>query len=589
MSEATGAEGLFQLVNPLDRIIRRSANAATERRSPVERAPAADPERERLRFAALCELSAVLATGRADFEEALARILDLFVRFARAERGLLLLLGPGGAIELEVARNDREEPLERPGAEVPRAIVERALSERRPIYVADVPAAGEAAASAAALGLRSVLCVPLQVVAPPANGRAPGPERRRLAPIAEPDLLGAIYADSALAACAVDSSDLDFFGALANQATATLLNARIYQQATTDPLSQLYTRRHFQQLLAEAVRRAEQRRTPTSLLLLDVDDFKRVNDGHGHLAGDEVIRDVGAALRGSTRAIDACFRYGGDEFAVLLADTDREGARITADKLRQAIGERRFGERGFGVAVSIGFATAPVDAQDPQELVKRADQALYHAKMHGKDRVAGWTPALGAAAKRGDRLAGIVTGDFAADYNNVQLLIDTIAAINGTSDIGELLTLAVDKVIEATGADRGALMLADGAPPRLSTVVARDRKKQDLKLVEKFSRTIPERVLASGESVCVVDTADEGEGRGPFSHSIAELALRTIMCVPLATKDRTIGVIYVDSRTRSGNLRESNLPFFEGLARQVAFAIENARLKAKLALGGVAE
>jgi diguanylate cyclase (GGDEF)-like protein len=389
----------------------------------------------------------------------------------------------------------------------------------------------------------------------------------------------------------LEPGDLEFFRALAHQATATLLNVRLYQQATTDSLSQLYTRWHFQRLLGDATRRAEHRGLPASILLIDIDDFKRVNDRFGHTSGDDVIRGLGALLRRSTRAIDACFRYGGDEFAVLLADTDREGARIAADKLRAAVAERTFGEQALRVSVSIGYATTPTDAADPQELVKRADQALYHAKARGKDRTSGWSAALGAAAKRGDKLAGIVTGDFAADYKNVQLLIETIAAINATSDVGELLTLAVDKVVEATGADRGALMLADGgASPRLATVVARDRRKQDLKLVEKFSRTIPERVLQTGESVCVIDAADEGEApRGGFSQSVAELSLRTIMCVPLATKDRSIGVIYVDSRTRSGNLRESNLPFFEGLARQVALAIENARLKARLALGGMGE
>jgi GAF domain-containing protein len=252
-------------------------------------------------------------------------------------------------------------------------------------------------------------------------------------------------------------------------------------------------------------------------------------------------------------------------------------------------------------------------------------------------------------ARRKDKLAGIITGDFATDYKNVELLIDTIAAINATSDIGELLTLTVDKVVEATGAERGALMLADGGGRRLTTVVARDRRRQNLRLVEKFSRTIPERVLETGAPVCVIDAAagadsstamtiagtgarsststspspspspstststspspspggDAGAESGAIgtssswrtldpavigSASVVDLDLRTILCVPLATKERTIGVIYVDSRTRSGDLRESSLPFFEALARQVAFAIENARLKARLAYeGGAAE
>jgi diguanylate cyclase (GGDEF)-like protein len=417
------------------------------------------------------------------------------------------------------------------------------------------------------------------------------PERRRRAAAPDPRPLGALYADRAggpLSPKGAEGApaplDLDLFAALANYATAAILHARLYEQATTDPLSRLHARSHFHRLLGEWARRASEAGLPLSLLLLDIDDFKALNDARGHLVGDEAIRRIGEVLRGSVRGIDACFRYGGDEFAVLLADTDAAGAAAAAGKIRAAVSEAVFGSPPARMTVSIGHATAPQDARDAQELVKRADQALYRAKAGGKDRVEAWTPEIGAAAKRADKLAGIVTGDFAADYNNVQALIDAIAAINASTDVSEMLILAVDKVIEATGAERGALMLAEG--PRLATVVARDRARHDLTLVERFSRTIPERVLSTGESVCIVDVAEEAGGP---SQSVADLALRTVMCVPLATRDRVIGVIYVDSRSRSGGLKESNLPFFEGLARQVAFAIENARLRARLALGGLGE
>lgn len=635
MSDSRGGQesGLFGLVEPLERILKgwEPAGAAGPAPAgagapgptappPLAAAGGADPfrppvsERDRARLAALYELSARVSGAPADFDGVLAAVLDVVVRFARAERGLLLLVGPEGRIDIEVARNDREERLDPLELAFSRSIAQKAIDERQTVYVPDAAAAASLGESVADLSLRSALCVPLRVAAgaraAPSAAASPAAERRRLRAHGEPEALGAIYIDGVRAKIEVAAGDLEFFDALAHQAAAAILNARLYQLATTDPLSRLYTRWHFQRLLADAMRRAELRRHPASLLLADIDDFKRLNDAFGHVAGDEVIRELGETLRTSTRAIDACFRYGGEEFAVLLADTDKEGARIAAEKLRRAIAGRRFGRGAYRATVSIGYATAPTDALDPQELVKRADQALYHAKALGKNRSAGWTPELGAAAKRGDKLAGIVTGDFAADYNNVQLLIETIAAINATTDVGELLTLAVDKVIEATGAERGALMLAEGGGdepgkaaggavgaggssegilPRLTTIVARDRRKQNLKLVEKFSRTIPERVLATGESVCVIDTADDPERRGPFSSSVAELALRTVMCVPLATKDRTIGVIYVDSKTRSGDLKESNLPFFEGLARQVAFTIENARLRARLALGGMGE
>ncbi len=592
--------GLFDLLDPLDRIIRREggepapeAGAAPAAIPPTEIRPASGPLAPsratlRARWAAFYEISQLLTSSRIDFDDVLRAILDLVIRHTGAERGLLLLSGEEGKLEVEIARNDREEPLDPKEIAYSVSIVRRALAEKKPFASSGKGLAG-LSDSVIDLKLRSAMCVPLKITPASALIGARPAERRRLAYSNEPDVLGAIYVDSALAAAGFHPDDLEFFVALANQATSTILNARLYQQATTEPLSRLYTRWHFQRMLSEAARRAETRKVPYSLLLGDLDGFKAVNDTHGHLAGDQVIREIGDVLRGTTRAIDACFRYGGEEFAVILGDTDEGGAAFAAEKVRAAVAARRYAEPHLAVTMSIGCATAPPAGHDSSEIVKRADQALYHAKLRGKNRVERWTETLGGAAKRRDKLAGIVTGDFAADYNNVALLIDAVASISSTVEVGDLLTLAVDKVVEATGAERGALMLADeGAPagaPRLTTVVARDRKKQGLRLVEKFSRTIPERVLASGESVCVMDAAEEGAAGGGAAgpQSVQDLALRTIMCVPLLTKDRTIGVIYVDSRTRSGDLKESNLPFFEGLARQVATAIENARLKARLA------
>jgi diguanylate cyclase (GGDEF)-like protein len=492
------------------------------------------------------------------------------------------------SFEVEIARDDRGRSLKPDEIAYSRSIVRRTLAEKKPLVLDDQPGFSQVSESATELGLRAAMCVPLRVFLPHTPGTPVG-ERRRLTP-RDPDVLGVLYVDSAAKATRFDLEDLEFLSALANQATATILNARLYQLATTDPLSGLYTRWQFQRVLADAAERAEEERLPYSLLLIDIDDFKAVNDQHGHLAGDEVIREMGDLLRAATRAEDSPFRYGGEEFAVILANTDEGGALFAAEKVRAAVAARRFAEPMLKITASIGAATAPAAAHDPTDTVKRADQALYAAKLAGKNRVERWTEsAVGAAAKRSDKLAGIVTGDFASDYRNVAVLIDAIASIGAAGEVSELLERAVDKVVEATGAERGALMLADedaapasGKRPRLQTVVARDRRKRNLRLVERFSRSIPEQVLASGAPICLTDAQEPDRPGSAATESVTELALRTVLCVPLATKERTLGVIYVDSRARR-DLSEATLPFLEGLARQVAFAIENARLKARLA------
>ena len=429
--------GLFELIEPLDRIGREAAGRS-EVRGP------------RARWSAFSEISQLLTSTRLEFDDVLRAILDLVIRYTGAERGFLILRHEKEELSVQIARNAREERLEPGEIAYSGSIVRRALEERRPVLVADQSTATSISDSAGRLGLRSAMCVPL-MTHPPRAGAAPAiaAERRRLAFSDEPEVLGVIYVDSAASETAHDPDDLEFFVALANQATSTILNARLYQQATTEPLSRLYTRWHFERLLGESARRAETRRLPYAILLIDIDDFKNVNDRSGHAAGDQVIREIGDVLRASTRAVDTCFRYGGEEFAVLLPDTDDAGAMFAAEKVRAAIAARPFAGVARPVTVSIGVAVAPPAAHEPQDVVKHADQALYAAKESGKDRVARWSEAIGAAAKRKDRLAGIVTGDFAADHRNVSVLIDAIAAISATGDLADLLTLAMDKVMKA--------------------------------------------------------------------------------------------------------------------------------------------
>ena len=125
---------------------------------------------------------------------------------------------------------------------------------------------------------------------------------------------------------------------------------------------------------------------PLSLLLLDIDHFKRFNDDFGHKAGDRVIARIGEVLRRESREVDVPARYGGEEFAVLLPETDGAEATAFAERLRLALREPLYAGQERAVTVSVGLATAPADAAKPIELIERADRALYRSKASGRDR-----------------------------------------------------------------------------------------------------------------------------------------------------------------------------------------------------------
>lgn len=192
----------------------------------------------------------------------------------------------------------------------------------------------------------------------------------------------------------------DFIGRLAVIVGICLENVtnseRLKHLGLTDPLTGVHNRRYFDQRLQEEVGRARRQGYPLSCLFLDVDHFKRVNDQYGHQTGDCVLREVAWRIRSQLRSIDVLGRYGGEEFAVLLVQTDTDSSFTIAERIRQSIAGQRFkgeGEETLAATISVGIATlhdcnrAQNGDALAQQLVAQADQALYRAKHGGRNRV----------------------------------------------------------------------------------------------------------------------------------------------------------------------------------------------------------
>ena len=170
--------------------------------------------------------------------------------------------------------------------------------------------------------------------------------------------------------------------------------ARLFEQtkrlSTTDPLTGLYNSRYLDKVLARETALAERYGGSFSLVMLDIDDFKRCNDLYGHLAGDCVLQELARLLESHVRQVDVVIRYGGEEFIILLPHTDRKGAFEIGERIRRAVRAHSFADAKEGsdirLTISLGIATYPQDASGASELIVRADEALYAAKRAGKDR-----------------------------------------------------------------------------------------------------------------------------------------------------------------------------------------------------------
>lgn len=158
------------------------------------------------------------------------------------------------------------------------------------------------------------------------------------------------------------------------------------KQATTDTLTGCFNRKMFNELLNSEAKKTTRHSKEFSLIILDIDNFKSVNDTYGHLTGDEVLKDLTAIARNTIRESDIFARWGGEEFAVLLPQTNLEGGAILAEKIRHTIKSHRFGQAGH---LTCSFGVAQYKPDEPRDtLISNADWALYHAKNHGKNQVA---------------------------------------------------------------------------------------------------------------------------------------------------------------------------------------------------------
>jgi diguanylate cyclase (GGDEF)-like protein len=186
-----------------------------------------------------------------------------------------------------------------------------------------------------------------------------------------------------------------FLGQVANQSYIVMENSRLFERVRNlsirDGLTGLYNHRHIMELVQAEFDRVDRYQDPLSLLMIDIDLFKKVNDEHGHPAGDAVLSEIATVIQGGLRTVDVVGRYGGEEFVVLLPHTPHDEAMQTAERVRTEVGKHVFNALGatLQVTISVGAATTPASGVDTAaHLVREADKALYRAKTAGRNRSA---------------------------------------------------------------------------------------------------------------------------------------------------------------------------------------------------------
>ena len=184
--------------------------------------------------------------------------------------------------------------------------------------------------------------------------------------------------------------DVEMLKAVADQAAVAINKAQLWDMAVTDSLTGLYVRRYFMVKLQEELHRAERYNNILSIVMADLDRFKKVNDTYGHDVGDRVLKAIGKFLQQNIRDVDVVGRYGGEEFVLMIPEAAKDAAYSLSERLRKNLSEVKF-ENLPPITISLGIATYPQDGKDAEDLIRKADAAMYAAKRAGRNQVIKYT------------------------------------------------------------------------------------------------------------------------------------------------------------------------------------------------------
>ncbi|MBZ0274190.1 sensor domain-containing diguanylate cyclase [bacterium] len=319
-----------------------------------------------------------------ELKELLRFILDEACKTTDAEKGSLMLLDEEHQrLVVRVVRGlpdkDAEDRINNGETEctslsIGEGVAGTAFMECKPMIVNDVQ--NDPKFKTQSKHVKSILCVPL---------------------IANDEAIGVINITNKNDGAGFSGEDAQLISALANQAAISIHRSRLYNLAIMDELTGLYVRRYFAHRLQEEIKRADRFGTKFSVIMFDIDHFKSVNDTFGHHAGDQALVTVANTLKAAARTTDLPARFGGEEFVILLPETNGKGATMVAERIRKTVEQTHVSDIGRSLTISAGVSVYPDHGSEMLGLVKSADMALYEAKHGGRNRVVLWE-LLGAPA-----------------------------------------------------------------------------------------------------------------------------------------------------------------------------------------------
>jgi diguanylate cyclase (GGDEF)-like protein len=355
----------------------------------------------------------------------------------------------------------------------------------------------------------SLICIPIFRNSGSSNIYNLEDRRKKYNKVDTGDIIGYIYLETDRLFNRFDEERYRLITTLSYLAFINIDNYYLRITSSIDKMTGVYTRKYFDLIYNKIYNKAAKEYSKFAVIMIDIDRFKNVNDTFGHQKGDEILSNIGSILLENTRATDIVARYGGEEFIIILNDVNTEDARLVAEKIREKVENAQLIGPNYPLTISLGVSVFPSNGKHKEELIEKADQALYCAKELGRNRVIIWSADISGSTKRLDKLAGIVTGNTVQDQRIVLAMIEMISLIRDKKSNEEKIYSFLGRLIEITAASEGILFILD-EKKTIKQVFARERFLTSWKDSPKYNSQIIERVISTKNGEYLIDWEDIG-------------------------------------------------------------------------------
>lgn len=323
--------------------------------------------------------------------------------------------------------------------------------------------------------------------------------------------------------------------------------------STTDKVTGIFTRQYYESRFDQLINDTKESKGCFTVLMLDIDNFKDVNDNYGHRKGDEVLSLIGMTLKSTVRSTDIVARYGGEEFSILLKNTTVDEAYEVSEKIRENIIALRVQGIEYSITVSIGISNFPFHSKYKEELIERADQALYYAKETGKNRTVIWNNQMVNTSNRADKLAGILTGNTNEDSRNILAIMDVIELIKEDIKIEDKIFIFLGRLLETIDAEYASIIFSPDMEDNKKTFT-RARFNDEWVKVPSLNYKIIEKVRKNRKGEFLIDW-DNIDNLDSLS---GQPNWQSVIVLPMIKDEEVKGIIYISASIQAKEFTFNN-------------------------------